>query len=66
MEYRNLSELIENEKRSRVYFNSLPRSVQTELSVAGDTIHDMSQLHIMARDAGEKFRREIFSRKDYD
>ena len=66
MEYRNLSDLMQNEKRGRAYFNSLPRSIQTELSVAGETIHTTEQLHSMARNAGERYRREIFSRKDYD
>ena len=66
MEYKNLSELIENEKNGRSYYNSLPRSVQTELYVAGESIHTTAELHRMARSAGERFRREILSKKDYD
>ena len=66
MEYKNLSDLIENEKNGRTYYNSLPRSVQNELSLTGESIHTTAQLHVMARDAGERFRREILSKKYYD
>ena len=66
MEYKNLSELIENEKSGRSYYNSLPRYVQAELCVAGETIHTTAELHCMARSAGERYRRSILLKKDYD
>ena len=65
MEYKNLSELMENEKSGRAYYNSLPRSVQVELTVAGESIHTTAELHCMARSAGERYRRSILSKKDY-
>ena len=66
MEYKNLSDLIKKEKSGRVYFNSLPHSVQTELSVVGESIHTTAELHSMARSAGEKYRRSLLSKKDYN
>lgn len=65
MEYKDLSELILKEKYGRIYYNSLPVRVQSELSIIGDTIHSTSQLHEQARNAERRIRRDILASSKY-
>ncbi len=61
MKYKNLDKLIASSKVSRDYFFTLPTDVQLELSLKGQMIHSVEDMHSFARSAEKARREELLS-----